>query len=204
MQELIHKSRPGAGPDSPLVFFVHGRAGSLTVMSTFTRAVPESWHVVFVEAPVSDPIGGFSWWDINNPEGKAEQRLRSLALLTAFINGYATAHQLSPSRTVAFGFSQGAAMLSILMQQQPQTFSAVALLSGFVIQQEQIPPGPYPAIFVAHGMDDQVITIEHALEGVQFLEEHGFKVTIQTEAVGHKVGIQGMRALREWVGRLEQ
>ena len=168
-------------------------------MSTFARTVPEDWRLVFVEAPIVDPIGGFSWWDVNDTSSREPQKEASRVLLHDFISSYAKNNNLSPAVTVAFGFSQGAAILSMLLQQAPSLFQGVALLSGFVLIGTIGEATALPRIFVAHGSEDAVIPFDRVEPGIAHLRAQGYEVEVVTEAVAHKVGIAGMRALKEWV-----
>ena len=64
-------NRPGASARSPLVVLVHGRAGSREVMWSFDRCIPKGAAVVAFQGFLADPIGGFSWWDL---EGSGSKR----------------------------------------------------------------------------------------------------------------------------------
>jgi phospholipase/carboxylesterase len=201
MTQLKYNVREGASPQSPLLFLVHGRAGSISVMSTFARTVTEDWRLVFVEAPIADPVGGFSWWDVSDASGREQQKEDSRVLLEEFVASFAATHGLNPSTRVAYGFSQGAAILSLLLQRTPDLFDGVALLSGFVIPTEIGQYTALPRIFIAHGTEDTVIPYDRVEPGIERLREHGYSVEAVTEQVAHKVGIVGMRALKEWVGK---
>ena len=167
-------------------------------MSTFARGVPADWHLVFVEAPIADPIGGFSWWDVNDATNREQQKTDSRVALEGFITSFAKNSGLTPSVQLAFGFSQGAAILSVLLQRMPDLFAGVALLSGFIITSEIGQHAALPRIFVAHGTEDTVIPYDRVAAGIEHLRTHGYLVEVVTEQVAHKVGIAGMRALKEW------
>ncbi len=199
---LVHTFRAGSDTQAPLALLVHGRAGNVSVMSTFSRSLPPDWGLVFVQAPFTDSIGGFSWWDIQKPTIKYEQQSSSVTLLTSFLSDFLIAQQLAPRFMVAIGFSQGAAMISILAQSYPEQFKALALLSGFIIPQQVRSDVIKPHILVIHGTNDDIISLDKVTEGIEHLRSQGYEVTLQTEDVGHKVGIQGMRLLKDWASAL--
>jgi predicted esterase len=200
MEQLITQYRAGSDKTQPLVFLVHGRAGTLSVMSIFERSIPDTWHRVFVQAPHADPIGGFSWWDIQSDDTvRSEQRERSRVALAALIEGYAAQQGLTPQFSVAIGFSQGAAMLSLIMQEEVLGLRGVALLSGFVLESSSNRQPKSPSVFVFHGTRDDIIPLSRAERGIDFLRERGYSVTKVLEDVGHKVGIQGMKSLGTWL-----
>jgi predicted esterase len=80
----------------------------------------------------------------------------------------------------------------------------LAILAGFIsrVGDQSLIQGQ-PTVFVAHGTTDEVLSIEKARKGVNRLRSIGLTVTfVEEEGVGHKVGVQGMRALKEWVSSL--
>jgi phospholipase/carboxylesterase len=54
-------------------------------------------------------------------------------------------------------------------------------------------------VFIAHGTQDEVIAIERARKGAEYLRQLGLEVTFVEDSVGHKVGIQGTRELKRWM-----
>lgn len=197
--KLNHSYVLGSSPDSGLALFVHGRAGKLDVMWTFRRVVPEGFSIISVEAPIPDPIGGFSWWNVKETkEDQAKQREESFLLLNGFISGAANYYGLNPIKRLAYGFSQGAALLSICMQRDPSDFDGVGLLAGFVFREPKIEGNLRPSVFIGHGTQDETVPIDKAKEGASYLKENGFPVEFHEEPVGHKVGSQTVRALKVW------
>jgi phospholipase/carboxylesterase len=117
---------------------------------------------------------------------------------------YVELFSLRPRRVVAAGFSQGSALLSAAVLTGALRLDGLAILAGFVSKvgaQEHIQGSP--DLFVAHGTADDVLPVGRAREGVERLRSYGLKVTyIEEEGVGHKLGIEGMRALKEWMARV--
>jgi predicted esterase len=203
--ELVSEFQEGSSPDAPLVLFVHGRGGALGVTRPFAKSVPTTCHKLFVQAPYKDDdVGGFSWWRL----GTNDSPYNSAELLGQFIKDFFDLNpSLKPSKLAGLGFSQGGALLSILIQQGVITFSQVALLASFVIplEKESVLSVKLPEVFVAHGELDDVVPVAKAKQGVEFLREKGYTVFMQTdEKARHKVGINGMKALQTWFSKLER
>jgi predicted esterase len=81
-------------------------------------------------------------------------------------------------------------------------FDGIAVLAGFVL----LPTEPRmlrkkPRFFIAHGSLDERVPVAQAHEGVAGLEKLGIEVQYVEEEVGHKVGIEGTRALKGWLVR---
>lgn len=196
--------RGGAASTSPLVVLVHGRAGNRSVMWSFERLIPAGCHVVSFEAFLPDPIGGWSWWDISDggaQVAKGERIALAAGRLTRAIEAFVAHQGLAPKRVVGAGFSQGSFLLSTVSLRGFFAFSGVAILAGGLLRETmEIGEVKYhPRFFVAHGRGDETITVERAREGVVWLRQHGLSVEYVEEDVGHKVGIEGTRALKEWL-----
>lgn len=200
--------RAGQDRSAPLAVLLHGRAGTREVIWMFERQVPPTAAVLSLQAPLAEPapLGGFSWWRLDADE---EERIaavhHAVARLTDAIERFLELHELRPTRRIALGFSQGAALISAAILSQRLRVDGAALLAGFVVE----PPEPptvqasfvhgKPKVFVAHGTKDEVISIERARRGAKLLESLGLAVTHVEDEVGHKVGIQGNRALKKWL-----
>src|SRR5690554_2491711 len=114
---LKYSLTKGFSPESPLVVLVHGKAGHLTIMSIFARYIPEGTAILFVEAPYPDPIGGYSWWlEGNAPKESAKFLYEELQSI--FLN-----ENIRPEVITGVGFSQGGAILSLIVQRDPTFFS---------------------------------------------------------------------------------
>ncbi|MCB0339977.1 MAG: hypothetical protein KDD53_10250 [Bdellovibrionales bacterium] len=198
---LSHKVRLGNDPSGPVVFFVHGRAGNYDVMWTFQRTLPSDWTIIAPQAPNKDRIGGYSWWDVELIGDEfVKGGLDASQVVNSFIEKSLNYYNLTPKRLLGYGFSQGAGLLSVLLQKDPSRFSGIALLAGFVLRLQDVPPESCKArVFIAHGTLDEAVAIDRARKGVQHLRENGFDVTFVEDEVGHKVGSQGMKALSHWV-----
>jgi len=200
---LRYRYLMASDPAAPIVYLVHGRAGNREVMWAFRRSLPEVCTIIAPEAPLADPIGGYSWWLVEPGRNHQPEALGAADRLGAFIRSVESLHGLSPCLRLALGFSQGAGTLSVLTQREPLLFRGVGLLAGFVIRlPDALPAETLPEILMAHGSADEVVPIADARAGYVHLRERGFPVEFVEDPVGHKVGTSGMRRLREWAGSI--
>ncbi|MDD2942126.1 MAG: hypothetical protein PHC51_04080 [bacterium] len=125
----------------PVIFMVHGRAGNHGAMWTFSRALRglQPKAIIAPQAPLSDPIGGYSWWPVElSASGTADVQssekllLAGLDYLDSFIFRTCRLFSLEPCSLFGVGFSQGAGAISGLSIKNRLLFSRVALLAGFV------------------------------------------------------------------------
>lgn len=170
-------------------------------MWTFARGIPSEWNIIAPQAPLPDPIGGFSWWAVGEETISRTEIDRAGDLLEHFIDKVPSHYGLNPKFIVACGFSQGAGVLSVLLSRNPNLFRGVAILAGFVIKPEQelSAAASSTKVFIGHGTNDQTVPLSKAEWGRDWLWARGYEVTFVADDVGHKVGTQGMRALKEWI-----
>lgn len=201
----------------PVVVLVHGRAGNSRVMWTFSRVFEHLKPItVSPEGFLNDPAGGHSWWLVEKDESEPsrskpvtkEQLYPAVNTLEQFILSLEDTYGADLDRIYAFGFSQGAAMITSLSLKRPQLFRSVGMLAGFVpkvaVDKEHLHPSVVesgkvlPPYFMAAGTEDKIIPLSVSYKGRDFLTELGASVEFKEEPVGHKVGAQAMRDLKQW------
>lgn len=196
---LRFKYTLGATSDAPCVFMVHGRAGNHDVMWAFRRCIPEGATIIAPQAPLADPVGGFSWWLVR-PDWPKEEGVEAALKLLLFMRSVLVDLGLKPRKVVAVGFSQGGAVLSLCAQLKPDFFSGLGLLASFTIKHPSIEAdlGGLP-VFIGHGSKDETVPLDKAMRGGDFLRERGATLTLFTDDVGHKLGTGAMRGLKDWL-----
>jgi phospholipase/carboxylesterase len=169
-------------------------------MWLFERCVPPDAAIVSFEAPLPDSEGGWSWWDVAISDSVNDRSVLAAERVVTALRLFESEFALTPQKRVAVGFSQGAALLSVALQSGKLDVAGIALLAGFVIpfpESSQV-ASPSP-IFVAHGTLDQIVPVERAKTGVQYLQGLGHTVQYVEDEVGHKVGVAATRELKAWV-----
>ena len=96
------------------------------------------------------------------------------------------------------GFSQGAALAFAIATQSELKPVAMIVASGF------IPKGDLTglrdiSVFWGHGSHDEWIPIERAKREAKRLADMGLSVSFCETDVGHKLGLECLEGLREWL-----
>jgi len=197
---LAFNYRLASEHNAPLVVFVHGRAGNRNVMWTFERCVPPSWSIVSFQAFLPDPIGGWSWWKMTDSGNSRTAIMQACERLSQALSRFLVRFSLQPQLRLGCGFSQGAVLVSAAGLSGAVCFDGFAVLAGFFFLPKEIDGSTAlpQRVFVAHGTKDETISVERARDSVRELQSIGIPVNYVEEEVGHKVGIQGTRALRDW------
>lgn len=176
---------------------LHGLSGDEQVMWGLDRVIPPAAFVVSPRAPFPFAPGGFSWVDPGlipgAPLDAYDPSARDLAEVITAARSLA-----GERRVVLMGFSQGAALALSAVALGRLTPEVVVVIAGL------LPPGELPAwpdvpVFWGHGLRDEMVPIERARGDVARLERAGAGLTYCEADVGHKLGPECLRGVRQWL-----
>lgn len=193
--------RPASQGPARLLLLVHGWTGDENSMWVFVRNFAAQYWIMAPRAPYATKPSGYSW----QPHKLEHERptfadLRdAVDQLLNLVDGYAAEHSLDATHFDVMGFSQGAALVSLLALLHPERIERAGILAGFV------PDGVQPLVnsrplqgkpfFVAHGTRDERVPIDVARHSVTLLEVAGATVTYCEDEVGHKLSARCLKAL---------
>lgn len=193
-----------------VLLMIHGITGDENSMWVFGRKFSPSYLILSPRAPFPAQPFGYSWRDLNKHPlqtdfGKPAFHMLepSAAALIRLVDEYTASLKIEAHQFDVIGFSQGAAMVSILGLIYPNRIRKMGVLAGFVPSglEEYIAKKPLvdKKVFVAHGTKDEIVTIDRAHEAVKLFEQAGADVKFVEDEVGHKLGSHGMKALEEFL-----
>jgi phospholipase/carboxylesterase len=197
-----------AHPSPRLLLLIHGLTGDENSMWVFARDLPAHYWTVAPRAPYAAQMeqGGYSWFPSqseSDDQPGLEQLEPAAEALIALVDDYSVSVALDGTTFDVMGFSQGAAMSSLLAFLHPRRIGKVGILAGFVpeglevlVSQRPLEGKPF---FVAHGTKDEMVSIDRASTSIKLLEQAGAKVTYCEDPVGHKVSITCLRALKKFL-----
>ena len=199
--------RESTDPSPRLMLLIHGLTGDENSMWVFAQNLPSRFWMVAPRAPYDSQMeqGGYSWniRDSGTVDRPSLEQLRpSAEALIRLVDEYSASIQVDAGTFDVMGFSQGAAMCSLLAFLYPQRIRKVGMLAGFVpggleerVSQRPVEGKPF---FVAHGTKDETVPIEAARASVAVLEQAGAQVTFCEDEVGHKVSVNCLRAMKSF------
>ncbi len=200
----VHES---SEPAPRLLLLIHGLTGDENSMWVFARNLQASYWIVAPRAPYAAQMeqGGYSWQPppFENTDQPSLDQLRSAAEgLIRLVDEYSASAGLEAGTFDVMGFSQGAAMSSLLAFLYPERIRKVGILAGFVPSglEELVSRHPLAGklFFVVHGTKDQMVPIERARASLEILKQAGANVTYCEDEVGHKVSVSCLRALKKF------
>lgn len=176
-------------------------------MWVFTRNLPSHYWMIAPRAPYQAEQGGYSWREKLEiaPSGRPTigQLRDSAAQLLRLVDEYSVSVGVDAKTFDVMGFSQGAAMSNVLAFLYPQRIRKTGILAGFVpsgleelASQRPLEGKPF---FVTHGTRDEMVSVDRARDSIAILEQAGAKVTYCEDDVGHKVSVNCLRALKDFL-----
>jgi len=186
---------------------IHGLTGDENSMWVFARDLPKDYWMIAPRAPHNAEPCGYSWRTVQTgtfDRPSFEQLLPAAEALIRLVDEYQASAGIDAGQMIdVMGFSQGAAMSSVLAFLYPERIRKVGILSGFV------PSGVEPHIeqrpldgkkvFVAHGTKDETVPVDRAHASIEILERSGAEVVYCEDETGHKVSLNCLRALRSYL-----
>ena len=193
-------------PTPRLLLLIHGLSGDENSMWVFARDLPAHCWMVAPRAPYRAQQGGYTWRphatsDTGWP--RFEELRPSAEALIGHIDKYQASAGLDPAQpSDVIGFSQGAALSSILAFLYPDRIRKLGILAGFVPSGMENLTAKRPlegkTVFVAHGTKDETVPVDRARASIKILEQAGAQVTYCEDEVGHKVSLTCLHALRKF------
>ncbi|MGL5032514.1 MAG: alpha/beta hydrolase [Microcystaceae cyanobacterium] len=173
-------------PPQHLLILLHGwgaDASDLVPLADWL-ALP-TYQCLFPNAPfLQSQLGdGRAWYDLQTQDfkGLAEARQQ----LSDWLLGLELETGVPLERTILAGFSQGAAMTLDVGLNMP--LAGLGCLSGYLHFQPSGYGKDLPPIFMAHGLQDQVVPVQAAQQARNQLQALGAKIEYHELGMGHEI-----------------
>lgn len=184
------------GP-APAVFVLHGRGANEEDLLPIARGLPDDLHIVSLRAP--DRLqGGYTWYELDLSGGGLHQSQpdsadfdRSRDLISESITAAIESYNLDADQLGLLGFSQGAITSFALLLDDPDRYSWVVALHGYLpdSHRDLNPAGiTDKPIFIAAGAADEIIPAARTEAAADRLKSLGAAVSFNTYQAGHGVG----------------
>jgi phospholipase/carboxylesterase len=167
---------------------------------------------VFPHAPVR-PVtinGGYrmrAWYDILGTEERGVQDEKGLREAMGWVRELLDDLRgagIAPGRTVLMGFSQGCAMSLLTGLRYEHGLAGIAALSGYLplaetTAAERSPANQRTPIFMAHGLQDNVVVPARGEASREYLHKLGYDVEWHDYPMPHSVSPQELLDLQRWL-----
>ena len=191
----------------PLVVLLHGLGSNMRDLAGLCPALSSGGYVFALpNAPMPIQIGygavGYAWHALAETDG-GEQAERSEELLAEFFQEVVDEYRVAPGEAVLGGFSQGGMMTYRCGLTRPGLFRGLAALSARVPEPDslrtRLPDSRTQRIFISHGTEDTMISVDEGRESRRFLETWGYRPEYQEYDMGHEINQDVLGDLARWL-----
>ena len=206
-QKWTLRIRESSDSSPRLLLLIHGLTGDENSMWVFARNLPSTYWMLAPRAPHPAEPSGYSWRERFDPSQFGRPTIEQLRPgaegLIRLVDEYAASAGIDADTFDVMGFSQGGAMSNVLAFLYPHRIRKAGILAGFVPGGLEELAHQHPLqgkrFFVTHGTKDDMVSIERARESIAILEGAGALVTYCEDHVAHKVSVNCLRGLKEFL-----
>jgi phospholipase/carboxylesterase len=202
----------GDNPDAAIIW-LHGLGanGNDFVPIAKELHLPSHFSIrfIFPNAPIR-PITinqGYEmpgWYDISSlsiVDGEDEEGIKASS---ASIHNICTAQEeqgIAADRIILAGFSQGGAIALHCGLNYPKILGGIMALSTYLPQCSPLEKGAgqLQSIFMAHGLQDDVVAPGYAKQSQQRLQNAGYEVSWHEYPIAHSVSIEEIQDISSWL-----
>jgi phospholipase/carboxylesterase len=114
------------------------------------------------------------------------------------------AQGVAAQRIIVAGFSQGGAIALHAGLRYAQSLGGIMALSTYLpmqrhLEQEAAAANRQTPVFMAHGLNDEVVALQFGLQTRALLEQLGYPVQWHDYAMGHSVCIEEITDIGNWL-----
>jgi phospholipase/carboxylesterase len=204
--QYIESVPSGKTGELPIVVLIHGRGADANDLADLAHSLDDGYRFIFPNAPAPFEImrgysQGFTWFDGWPPvEGSIE---KSRDLLLTFLGEISERYATPFTKMVLGGFSQGGMMsIDAGFRVDPQ-LAGIVVLSGGTYEKglADLSTKKEMAVFLAHGMSDDVIPPFAAQRTRAILEQAGLRPEYHEYDMGHWIVPEELAAVRDFIKR---
>jgi phospholipase/carboxylesterase len=192
----------------PLIILLHGAGSNERDLFSFADLLPENFLVISARGPIKYAPSKYSWYAVDFSTGKPvinqTQELESRKIILRFINELKSLHRFDEKKIFLGGFSQGAIMSYSIGLTHPEIIHGIVAMGGRILEEVKPLIGKStqsikPHVFIAHGMNDNVLPVDYARVARMFLKERGINADYREYEVGHSVNSEMINDLADWL-----
>ena len=182
--------------NSPSIFLLHGYGSNKEDLFSLEGYLPINHTIISLEAPISLPFGGFTWFEVNQEDiinksyYKKEEDVDKIAkVIINNINKLSTQFGLSKSDTTVLGFSQGGSICWKLGLDYSENIRRILPISSYI----------NVFTYTSHGLYDNIIPIDLVKETILELIESNDNITFEEFPSGHTINQENLSSIIKWI-----
>lgn len=192
----------------PVLILLHGVGSNEADLFSIANQLPDKYLVISARAPISLGGNSFAWFQVDFSTGKPifniQQEENSRTTLIKFITQIKERYVVDSNEIYLCGFSQGGIMSYSIGLTRPDLIKGIAVMSGrlleeirnYIIKNHKM---RQLKVFIAHGIQDNTLSIQYAREAKLYLENLGFQLSYHEYEMGHQINGAVLNDLNAWL-----
>ena len=188
------------------IILLHGVGSNEKDLFGIANMLPDDLYIIAPRGQFA--LGGdrYAWYQVDFSTGKpiynAAQEASSRKLLSTFIDQIKEKYQLQ--EVYVGGFSQGAIMSYSIGLTNPTSVKGILALSGRVLEEVKTIVTKNDElkqlkVFIAHGVNDNVLPVGYARESKQYLSQLEVPFTYHEYELGHSINEKVIKDINTWL-----
>jgi phospholipase/carboxylesterase len=202
---LIHEPKIKSGKKKAIIL-LHGVGSNEKDLFCFANQLPGDFLVIAPRGPLTIGTNRYAWFNVDFSTGKpvynAEQETSSRKIIEKFVQQIKQKYEIE--ELFLGGFSQGGIMSYTIGLKNPKEVKGIISLSGRLLV--EIRPSIIGnddlhqlKVFVAHGIQDNTLSIQYARDAKSFLENLHVQLTYHEYDMGHQINEQVIHDMNVWL-----
>jgi phospholipase/carboxylesterase len=195
--------------NSPSIFLLHGYGSNKEDLFSLEGYLPKNHTIISLEAPISLPFGGFTWFEVNQIDiinksyYKNKDEVDDIAkVIIKNIDKLSTEYELDKTDTTVLGFSQGASICWKLGLDYSNNIRRILPISSYInlnVFDNKIDKYNNILAYTSHGLYDDIIPISLVKETILELIEYNDNITFEKFESGHTINQENLSSIIKWI-----
>ena len=188
------------------IILLHGVGSNEQDLFGLADQLPDDFFIISPRGQFTLGGGRYAWYNVDFSTGKpifnAEQEASSREVIKKFVAQVKQKYEVD--EVYLGGFSQGAIMSFNVGLTNPKEVQGIISLSGRLLGEiRPIMSKSYDLqklrVFVAHGVQDNTLTIQYAREAKTYLENLGVQLSYHEYNMGHQINGEVLQDMNAWL-----
>ena len=197
----------GKEAENRAIILLHGYGSHMGDLAGLAQTIGDNKYMFFCpNAPIEIDIGygqkGYSWYAMEQSAGTARVD-EAIVYLDATLTEITSRFNINRTDLVIGGFSQGGMLAIHAGLASGITFKGVIAMSAKLVSESSIISTQTP-VFISHGSNDQVVSVNEGRRARDVLENAGHIVTYREYPMAHEINSVCLKDLNTWLNALFQ
>ena len=189
------------------IILLHGYGSHMGDLAGLAQMIGDNKYTFFCpNAPIEMDVGygqkGYSWYAMDQTGGTSRVD-EALVYLDATLTEITSRFNINRTDLVIGGFSQGGMLAIHAGLASGIIFKGVIAMSAKLVSESSIMSTQTP-VFISHGSNDQVVSVNEGRRARDVLENAGHVVTYREYPMAHEINSACLKDLNTWLNALFQ